>query len=153
MVILCPFVLLPTLSFSLNSSSSSIVFTHWHIFKYQSYLQSAFIFLFWDNPNSFISLSCYKLHFLPIILREQDWAQFIKQNLKCVSYMQAQHPLLNWDTFSLLCFPHLENQLLCQQTAIRLLCQNHLNLHSIFTPTRQSCYLFFPSENSFWNDT
>lgn len=44
MVILCPFVLLPTLSFSLNSSSSSIVFTHWRIFKYQSCLQLAFIF-------------------------------------------------------------------------------------------------------------
>lgn len=55
MVILYPFVLLPTLSFSLNSSSSSIVFTHWRIFKYQSYLQPAFIFSILGQPRLFQS--------------------------------------------------------------------------------------------------
>lgn len=55
MAILCPFVLLPTLSFSLNSSSSSTVFTHRRIFKYQSCLQPAFIFSILGQPGLFHS--------------------------------------------------------------------------------------------------
>lgn len=105
MVILCPFVLLPTLSFSLNSSSSSIVFTHWRIFKYLSCLQPAFIFLFQDNPACFIPFSCYKLLILAIISEyffftisinlSKTWINRIMYSIlikpTCTSYISTTH--------------------------------------------------------------